>query len=68
MAVIIVEPADSPPVRYQGRVHIRIGPRKGVQVGTGCRAWETRRRIIVRVSDAEAISSRGEKSWVFPGK
>jgi ATP-dependent DNA helicase RecG len=30
MAVIIVRPADSPPVRYRGRIHIRIGPRRGI--------------------------------------
>ncbi|HEX8321771.1 ATP-binding protein [Longimicrobium sp.] len=30
MAVIIVEPSDSPPVRFRGRVHIRIGPRRGI--------------------------------------
>jgi ATP-dependent DNA helicase RecG len=30
MGVIIVEPADSPPVRYKGRIHIRIGPRRGI--------------------------------------
>src|SRR5690349_662958 len=29
VAVITVEPADSPPVRYRGRIHIRIGPRRG---------------------------------------
>ena len=30
MAVIVVEPSDSPPVRFRGRVHIRIGPRRGI--------------------------------------
>ena len=29
MAVVTVEPADSPPVRFKGRVHVRIGPRRG---------------------------------------
>lgn len=28
MAVVIVEPADAPPVRYSGRVWVRIGPRR----------------------------------------
>src|SRR5579863_1305117 len=27
MAVVIVEPSDDPPVRYRGRVWIRVGPR-----------------------------------------
>jgi ATP-dependent DNA helicase RecG len=30
IAVVTVEPADSPPVRYRGRIHIRIGPRRGI--------------------------------------
>jgi ATP-dependent DNA helicase RecG len=29
MAVVIVSPSDAPPVRYKGRVCIRIGPRRG---------------------------------------
>jgi ATP-dependent DNA helicase RecG len=28
IAVVIVEPADAPPVRYSGRVWVRIGPRR----------------------------------------
>jgi ATP-dependent DNA helicase RecG len=28
LAVIIVEPADAPPVKYKGRVWIRVGPRR----------------------------------------
>jgi len=30
MAVIIVRPSDAPPVRFQGRVWIRVGPRRAV--------------------------------------
>ena len=30
MAVVVVEPADSPPVRYKGRVYIRVGPRRAI--------------------------------------
>jgi len=30
MAVIIVEPSDAPPVRYDGRVWIRVGPRRAI--------------------------------------
>jgi len=29
MAVVIVEPSDAPPVRYNGRCWIRVGPRRG---------------------------------------
>jgi ATP-dependent DNA helicase RecG len=30
VAVVVVEPSDAPPVRYQGRVWVRIGPRRAV--------------------------------------
>ena len=30
MAVVTVWPADSPPVRFEGRIWIRIGPRRGL--------------------------------------
>ena len=30
VAMVKVEPSDSPPVRYRGSIHIRIGPRRGI--------------------------------------
>ncbi len=30
LAVIIVQPADAPPVRYDGRVWVRVGPRRAI--------------------------------------
>ena len=30
LAVVIVKPSDAPPVRYRGKVWIRVGPRRGV--------------------------------------
>lgn len=30
IAVVIVQPADSPPVRFKGRVWIRVGPRRAL--------------------------------------
>jgi ATP-dependent DNA helicase RecG len=30
LAVLIVHPSDSPPVRYKGRICIRVGPRRGI--------------------------------------
>lgn len=30
IAVVIVQPSNAPPVRYKGRVWIRIGPRRGI--------------------------------------
>lgn len=30
LAVIVVEPSDDPPVRYKGRIWIRVGPRRAI--------------------------------------
>jgi ATP-dependent DNA helicase RecG len=30
MAIVVVEPSDFPPVRYEGRIWIRVGPRRAV--------------------------------------
>lgn len=30
MAVVRVYPSDAPPVRYEGRIWVRIGPRRGI--------------------------------------
>ena len=30
VAVVVVQPSDSPPVRFKGVIHIRIGPRRGI--------------------------------------
>jgi ATP-dependent DNA helicase RecG len=43
-AVITVAPSDSPPVRYRGRVHIRIGPRRGLATAQDERILNERRR------------------------
>jgi ATP-dependent DNA helicase RecG len=53
VAVVEVQPADLPPVRYKGRVHIRVGPRKGV-------ATEQEERILTekRVSTARTFDAR----------
>jgi ATP-dependent DNA helicase RecG len=30
LAVVVVQPADAPPVRYKGRVYVRVGPRRAI--------------------------------------
>ena len=35
VAVVTVWPADSPPVRYKGRIHIRVGPRESHRLSAG---------------------------------
>jgi len=44
MAVVTVQPADAPPVRYEGRIWIRIGPRRGIATEQDERILNERRR------------------------
>ena len=44
VAAVAVQPSDSPPVRYRGRVHIRIGPRKGIATAQDERILNEKRR------------------------
>lgn len=46
LVVISVEPSDSPPVRYQGRVWIRVGPRLDIATSEDERRLAERRRAI----------------------
>lgn len=57
MAVIIVRPADSPPVRYRGRVHIRIGPRRGIASAQDERILNEKRRHRDRPFDVQPLPS-----------
>lgn len=57
MAVITVEPADSPPVRYRGRVYIRIGPRRGIATLQDERILNEKRRYRDRPFDARPVRS-----------
>ena len=43
-AAIIVQPSDSPPVRCRGRIHIRIGPRRGIATAQDERILNEKRR------------------------
>lgn len=53
VAVVEVFPSDLPPVRYKGRVHIRVGPRKAV-------ANEQEERVLTerRVAHARSFDAR----------
>ncbi len=44
VAVVIVQPSDSPPVRYKGRVYIRVGPRRDIATPEEERRLSERRR------------------------
>ena len=45
VAVVIVQPSDSPPVRCHGRIHIRIGPRRGIATAQDERILNEKRRF-----------------------
>ena len=45
MAVVLVHPSDAPPVRYKGRVWIRVGPRRAIATPEEERRLSERRRF-----------------------
>jgi ATP-dependent DNA helicase RecG len=55
LAVITVSPADAPPVRYRGRIWIRIGPRRGIATAQDERILNERRRHRDRPYDVQPI-------------
>jgi ATP-dependent DNA helicase RecG len=57
MAVITVDPSDSPPVRYRGRVHIRIGPRRGIASAQDERILTEKRRSRDTPFDVRPLGS-----------
>lgn len=59
VAVVEVFPSDLPPVRYKGRVWIRIGPRKAVANEQEERALSERRVALARSFDARPCPEAG---------
>ncbi len=57
MAVIVVEPSDSPPVRHGGRIHIRIGPRRGIASAQDERILNEKRRHRDKPFDVHPMPS-----------
>lgn len=55
IAVITVQPSDSPPVRYRGRIFIRTGPRRGLATAQDERILNERRRFGDRPFDLQPI-------------
>ncbi len=58
-AVVTVEPADSPPVRYRGRIWVRSGPRRGVATAQDERILSEKRRYGDKPFDARPIRGAG---------
>ena len=44
VAVITVQPSDSPPVRFRGSVRVRVGPRRGIATAQDERSLNEKRR------------------------
>lgn len=55
VAVMTVWPADAPPVRYDGRIWIRIGPRRGLATAQDERVLNEKRRYRDRTFDTRPI-------------
>jgi ATP-dependent DNA helicase RecG len=62
VVVAVVHPADAPPVRYKGRVYIRVGPRRGIanvqeervlseRAASRHRAWDHRACVGATLDD-----------------
>lgn len=59
VAVVEVQPADLPPVRYKGRVYIRVGPRKGIATEQEERLLTEKRVSSARTFDAQPCLGSG---------
>jgi ATP-dependent DNA helicase RecG len=57
VAVITVEPADSPPVSFRGRIWIRIGPRRGIASAQDERILNEKRRAGDKPFDVHSVPS-----------
>lgn len=57
VAVVTVQPADAPPVRYDGRIWIRLGPRRGVASLQDERILNERRKYRDLPFDLQPVSS-----------
>lgn len=55
LAVITVNPADAPPVRYRGRIWVRVGPRRSLATAQDERILNERRRHRDRPFDIQPV-------------
>lgn len=55
VAVIAVMPSDSPPVRYRGRIYVRIGPRRGTATAQDERILNEKRRALDMPFDVQPV-------------
>ena len=57
LAVVIVEPSDAPPLRFKGRVWIRVGPRRATATAEEERRLAEKRRSKDLLFDLRALTS-----------
>lgn len=57
LAVVVVEPSDTPPVQYKGRVCIRVGPRKAIATAEEERRLTEKRRSKDVPFDIQPVTS-----------
>ncbi|MCD4812224.1 putative DNA binding domain-containing protein [bacterium] len=56
IAVVEVKPSDVPPVRYKGRIHIRVGPRRALANESEERILSEKRTGLAKTFDARPLS------------
>ena len=59
VAVITVQPSNSPPVRYKGAIHIRTGPRRGIATAQDERILNEKRQYGDRPFDLQPMPMAG---------
>lgn len=57
MAVVTVLPADAPPVRYKGRIWVRVGPTRRIATAQDERVLNEKRRFRDRHFEAHPVSA-----------
>ncbi|GAB1539869.1 ATP-binding protein [Scytonema sp. NUACC21] len=57
LAVVIVEPSDAPPVRFNGRVWLRVGPRRATATSEEERRLAEKRRAKDLPFDLQSLAS-----------
>ncbi len=62
VAVVTVQPADAPPVRYDGRIWIRLGPRRGIATVQDERLLNERRKYRDLPFDVQPVPSSDLKA------
>ena len=55
MAVVTVAPSDSPPVRYRGRIWVRVGPRRAIATSQDERILNEKRRHLDHTFDSRPL-------------